>query len=122
MRPRRWVAIIAVALLLGLLLPSLIGPSYWGSNFDVPENWATHTMIQLSLAILDYHDEHGRVPARLDDLLGSPRTHETALLDALLDPWGRPYHYRALPGVLTFELRSGGPDKTLWTADDIVND
>lgn len=36
----------------------------------------------------------------------------------LVDRWGTPLFFHALGGG-RFELRSGGPDKQLWTADDL---
>jgi hypothetical protein len=37
----------------------------------------------------------------------------------LVDPWGTPYFFHQLSGTET-EIRSAGPDKTMWTADDLV--
>jgi hypothetical protein len=37
----------------------------------------------------------------------------------LVDPWGTPYFFHQLSGT-EMEIRSAGPDKTLWTADDLV--
>jgi hypothetical protein len=37
----------------------------------------------------------------------------------LVDPWGTPYFFHQLSGSDT-EVRSAGPDKVMWTADDIV--
>ena len=36
----------------------------------------------------------------------------------LVDRWGSPLFFHAL-GSMRFEIRSAGPDKTMWTADDI---
>ena len=38
----------------------------------------------------------------------------------LCDRWGRPYFFHALSGH-RMEVRSGGPDQRLWTADDVVS-
>lgn len=35
------------------------------------------------------------------------------------DPWGTPYFFHAL-SAREMEIRSAGPDKRMWTADDIV--
>jgi hypothetical protein len=35
-----------------------------------------------------------------------------------VDPWGRPYDFVYSQGV--FEMRSGGPDKSMGTGDDLV--
>jgi hypothetical protein len=37
----------------------------------------------------------------------------------LLDPWGTPYFFHQLSGT-QMEIRSAGPDKRLWTEDDVV--
>jgi hypothetical protein len=37
----------------------------------------------------------------------------------LVDPWGTPYFFHQLSGT-RMEIRSAGPDKILWTADDLV--
>lgn len=37
----------------------------------------------------------------------------------LVDPWGTPYFFHQLSGADT-EIHSAGPDRKMWTADDIV--
>ena len=37
----------------------------------------------------------------------------------LIDPWGTPYFFHQLSGSDT-EVRSAGPDRKMWTSDDIV--
>jgi hypothetical protein len=37
----------------------------------------------------------------------------------LIDPWGTPYFFHQLSGTL-MEVHSAGPDRIMWTADDIV--
>ena len=37
----------------------------------------------------------------------------------LVDPWGTPYFFHQLSGT-EMEIRSAGPDKIMWTADDLV--
>ncbi len=37
----------------------------------------------------------------------------------LIDPWGTPYFFHQLSGS-QMEIRSAGPDKIMWTADDLV--
>jgi hypothetical protein len=39
----------------------------------------------------------------------------------LVDPWGTAYFFHQLSGKDT-EIRSAGPDKTMWTADDLVTE
>jgi len=37
----------------------------------------------------------------------------------LVDPWGTPYFFHQLSGT-EMEIRSAGPDKKMWTGDDLV--
>jgi len=37
----------------------------------------------------------------------------------LVDHWGSPYFLHQISGKI-MEIRSAGPDKTLWTADDLI--
>lgn len=37
----------------------------------------------------------------------------------LIDTWGTPYFFHQL-SAQKMEIRSAGPDKTLWTRDDII--
>lgn len=37
----------------------------------------------------------------------------------LVDPWGTPYFFHQLSGT-EMEIHSAGPDKIMWTADDLV--
>jgi hypothetical protein len=37
----------------------------------------------------------------------------------LVDAWGTPYFFHQLSGT-DMEIRSAGPDKTMWTSDDLV--
>ena len=37
----------------------------------------------------------------------------------LVDPWGTPYFFHQLSGT-EMEIRSAGPDKKMWTADDLI--
>ncbi len=39
-------------------------------------------------------------------------------LGELVDPWGTPYFFHQL----SMQIRSAGPDKTMWTADDLVTE
>ncbi len=65
-------------------------------------------------------------------LLGrDPRAPAVALIDPrnpaidrqgrLVDRWGTPYFFHAL-SASHMEIRSAGPDRTMWTPDDIVGD
>jgi len=37
----------------------------------------------------------------------------------LVDAWGTPYFFHQL-AAMEMEIRSAGPDKVMWTADDLV--
>jgi len=37
----------------------------------------------------------------------------------LIDRWGTPYFFHAVSGI-RLEIRSAGPDRELWTDDDLV--
>ncbi len=37
----------------------------------------------------------------------------------LVDPWGTPYFFHQVSGT-EMEIHSAGPDKTMWTSDDLV--
>lgn len=37
----------------------------------------------------------------------------------LVDPWGTPYFFHQLSGT-DMEIHSAGPDKIMWTSDDVV--
>jgi len=48
-----------------------------------------------------------------------PDHHRAMSVDGkLVDRWGTPLFFHAL-GAGRFEIRSGGPDRKLWTADDL---
>ena len=51
--------------------------------------------------------------------LGPPEGQSMSANGELLDRWGTPYFFHQLSSDL-MEIRSAGPDKTLWTSDDIV--
>jgi len=38
----------------------------------------------------------------------------------LIDPWGTPYFFHQLSGT-EMEIHSAGPDRVMWTADDLVS-
>ena len=51
--------------------------------------------------------------------LGPPEGQSLSANGELVDRWGTPYFFHQLSSEL-MEIRSAGPDKTLWTSDDIV--
>ena len=51
--------------------------------------------------------------------LGPPEGQSMSADGQVVDRWGTPYFFHQLSSDL-MEIRSAGPDKTLWTSDDIV--
>jgi hypothetical protein len=51
--------------------------------------------------------------------LGPPPGQQLNADGELTDPWGTAYFFHQLSAT-QMEVRSAGPDKTLWTADDLV--
>jgi hypothetical protein len=52
--------------------------------------------------------------------LGPPTGQSLNADGELLDRWGTPYFFHQLSKD-SMEIRSAGPDHTLWTADDLVS-
>ena len=50
--------------------------------------------------------------------LGAPAGHQLSPSGELVDRWGTPYFFHQLSGT-QMEIRSAGPDRTLWTRDDV---
>ncbi|MGP8239660.1 MAG: hypothetical protein ACLQVW_30175 [Limisphaerales bacterium] len=60
----------------------------------------------------------GKNPKQIDFLTGQPGVR----IDAdgeLIDSWGTPYFFHQLSGT-EMEIHSAGPDKMMWTSDDLV--
>lgn len=51
--------------------------------------------------------------------LGPPEGLTLNAEGELVDPWGTPYFFHQLSRD-QMEVRSAGPDKEMWTADDVV--
>ena len=51
--------------------------------------------------------------------LGPPAGQSLSEAGELLDHWGTPYFFHQLSRS-SMEIRSAGPDRRLWTADDLV--
>lgn len=51
--------------------------------------------------------------------LGPPTGQQVNEMGELVDRWGTPYFFHQLSGK-SMEVRSAGPDRRLWTADDTV--
>lgn len=50
--------------------------------------------------------------------LGPPAGQSLNASGELCDRWGTPYFFHQLSGT-RMEIRSAGPDRTMWTADDL---
>ena len=72
----------------------------------------TSDMVNLTIAALEYEDEHDALPDDLDvlDLSLSTRT----------DPWGNPYRYMIVENQPGFDVVSSGSDGIMGTDDDLV--
>lgn len=51
--------------------------------------------------------------------LGPPEGQSLSAEGELLDRWGTPYFFHQLAAD-SMEIRSAGPDKVLWTSDDVI--
>jgi hypothetical protein len=88
---------------------------------------------QLSLMLRDYRTITGTNPvgtnaeimrAVMGDnprgaRLGPPEGQSLNGLGELVDRWGTPYFFHQLSGT-DMEIRSAGPDRAMWTNDDVV--
>ena len=52
--------------------------------------------------------------------LGPPEGHEISEAGELLDRWGTPYFFHQI-SKKSMEVRSAGPDRKMWTSDDLVS-
>ena len=60
----------------------------------------------------------GKNPKQIDFLAGQPGVRINANGE-LVDSWGTPYFFHQLSGT-SMEIHSAGPDKMMWTSDDLV--
>lgn len=60
---------------------------------------------------------NGANPKKLH--IGAPEGQSMNGNGELVDRWGTPYFFHQLSGNL-MEIRSAGPDRQMWTADDVV--
>ena len=73
----------------------------------------TSDMINVTLAVAEYKEEHQSLPADLSGL--------GLELTTLTDPWGKPYSYTLAEGEdAGFDVISGGLDRQLGTDDDLA--
>jgi hypothetical protein len=63
----------------------------------------------------------GRDPRGPAVTLIDPRNPAIDSRGQLVDRWGTPYFFHAL-SANNMEIRSAGPDRKMWTADDVVGD
>ncbi len=90
-------------------------------------------MDKVSLMVRDYRTRMGENPvgtnaeimkAIMGDnpakaMLGPPEGQTLNDAGELVDRWGTPYFFHQL-SAQHMEIRSAGPDKQMWTADDVV--
>lgn len=60
----------------------------------------------------------GRNPRKVNLFPDSPDSFPRNARGELLDHWGRPFFFHQISGTI-MEVRSAGPDGTMWTADDL---
>ena len=109
------------------------GPAQSLEETDVPPDIAIQNM---SRAIHQYGEMFGGNPVGTNpefakQLGGDNPKHINFITAAagmrlddngeLVDPWGTPYFFHQISGSDT-EIRSAGPDKIMYTADDIVKE
>jgi len=105
---------IIVFLLFGTLILGALGIAAAAVILSESERFEiTFDMDGMATAIRVYEDEHGALPASLDDL-ELPEAMRT-------DPWARRYAYRLTPGTAAgFDVISAGPDGQFDTEDDLM--
>jgi hypothetical protein len=109
------------------------GPAKPPEMTDVPPETAVENM---SRAIHQYGEMFGGNPVGTNPEItkqlngGNPKHINFITVAAgmrvddigeLVDPWGTPYFFHQISGSDT-EIRSAGPDKIMYTADDIVKE
>jgi hypothetical protein len=60
----------------------------------------------------------GKNPKQINFLSTEPGIRINAQGE-MIDPWGTPYFFHQLSGTV-MEIHSAGPDRILWTSDDLV--
>ncbi len=102
---------------------------------NAPAGLPPETVLRnVSHAIHQYGDQFGGNPVGLNSeitaaLAGQNPKHINFIDPAagmsinskgeLVDPWGTPYFFHQLSGT-DMEIHSAGPDKIMWTSDDLV--
>ena len=124
--------------------PATIGPAPFSANGSpVPalnpggpgalSQAAQSDVVRVRHMIADYHTLMGENPVGTNAeimkqmtggnarqaTLGPPDGTSLNAQGELIDPWGTPYFFHQLNRD-KMEIRSAGPDKVMWTADDVV--
>jgi hypothetical protein len=127
----------AVAPVVAPSRPSTVINPKPGALASLPENVqpeATAALDKIQLMLRDYRTLGGDNPVGTNAeitkaLMGGNSKH--AILGPadgqgindqgeLVDQWGTPYFFHQMSGT-HMEIRSAGPDKKMWTSDDVVN-
>jgi hypothetical protein len=116
--------------------PGVSGALFFGGPQSTPVNIASETLIENTrTAIRNYGSRFGGNPVgtnpEITAALNGDNPGGVKFLDPeqgmringkgeLVDPWGTPLFFHQLSGTET-EIRSAGPDKQMWTQDDLVS-
>jgi len=111
------------------------GPLLFGGAQSTPVKIAPETVLENTRsAIRNYGSMFGGNPVgtnpEITSALNGENPKEVKFLDPekgmrinsqgeLVDSWGTPFFFHQLSGT-EMEIRSAGPDKKMWTADDLV--
>jgi len=118
--------------------PFTIQDSYFTREYGNPEGSITRDLEVFQITVSEYRllvKNHADLPygnnQELMSYLLGKNNHLTAFIPRdhpminkngeIIDRWGTPLHIHPLSSK-RIELRSAGPDKKMWTADDVIND
>jgi hypothetical protein len=115
--------------------PGVSGALFFGGPQSAPVVIAPETVMENTrAAIRNYGSRFGGNPVgtnpEITATLNGDNPGEVKFLDPamgmrvngkaeLVDPWGTPFFFHQLSGT-EMEIRSAGPDKQMWTPDDLV--
>ena len=116
-------------------IPAVTGPLLFGGPESIPVKIAAETVMENTrTAIRNYGSRFGGNPVgtnfEITQALNGENPGEVKFLDPengmrlnakgeLVDPWGTPFFFHQL-SANEMEIHCAGPDKTMWTSDDIV--
>ena len=110
------VEIMVVVIIIGVLA-AVIVPGIFGRTGKARQAVAKQKLATIESAINLFHQDYGRFPEVLDDLVSRPSdvaaeqwTPPSLKRKDLLDPWGNPFQYRYPGDHWTFDLYSLGAD------------